>query len=75
MKAFGKDRSRRYETANGFARDVGGTADEGAACPPTSAYRFANSPGAPGTLATGQSCGLCAGTVVSTAGGRHAQKA
>ena len=42
MKALEKDRSRRYETANGFARDIerylAGDAVE--ACPPTAAYRL-----------------------------------
>jgi serine/threonine protein kinase/tetratricopeptide (TPR) repeat protein len=42
MKALEKDRSRRYETANGFARDIERyLADEPVqACPPSSAYRF-----------------------------------
>jgi serine/threonine protein kinase/tetratricopeptide (TPR) repeat protein len=42
MKCLEKDRARRYETANGLARDVerflGGDAVE--ACPPTVGYRF-----------------------------------
>ena len=42
MKALEKDRSRRYETANGFARDVQRyLADEPVmACPPSAIYRF-----------------------------------
>jgi hypothetical protein len=42
MKALEKDRSRRYETANGFAMDVERyLADEAVlACPPSAGYRF-----------------------------------
>jgi serine/threonine protein kinase/WD40 repeat protein len=42
MKALEKDRSRRYETANGFAMDVQRyLADEAVqACPPSAWYRF-----------------------------------
>jgi eukaryotic-like serine/threonine-protein kinase len=42
MKCLEKDRSRRYETANGLARDVERyLADESVeACPPSAAYRF-----------------------------------
>jgi tetratricopeptide (TPR) repeat protein/serine/threonine protein kinase len=42
MKALEKDRNRRYETANGFARDVQRyLADEPVlACPPSAAYRL-----------------------------------
>jgi serine/threonine protein kinase len=42
MKALEKDRTRRYETANGFALDVQRyLADEPVlACPPSAAYRF-----------------------------------
>jgi tetratricopeptide (TPR) repeat protein/serine/threonine protein kinase len=42
MKALEKDRSRRYETANGFAQDVQRfLADEPVqACPPSAWYRF-----------------------------------
>jgi WD40 repeat protein len=42
MKALEKDRSRRYETANGFATDVQRyLADEPVlACPPSALYRF-----------------------------------
>src|SRR5256714_1426527 len=44
MKALEKDRSRRYETANGFAADVQRyLADEPVqACPPSASYRFRN---------------------------------
>jgi tetratricopeptide (TPR) repeat protein len=42
MKALEKDRNRRYETANAFARDLERyLADEPVqACPPSAAYRF-----------------------------------
>src|SRR5437588_6250665 len=42
MKARGKDRNRRYETANGFAMDVQRyLADEPVqACPPSAGYRL-----------------------------------
>ena len=42
MKALEKDRSRRYETANGFAADVQRyLADEPVqACPPSAGYRL-----------------------------------
>jgi serine/threonine protein kinase len=42
MKALEKDRNRRYETANGLARDLERyLADEPVqACPPSAAYRF-----------------------------------
>jgi WD40 repeat protein/Flp pilus assembly protein TadD len=42
MKALEKDRSRRYETANGFALDIQRyLADEPVqACPPSAGYRF-----------------------------------
>jgi serine/threonine protein kinase/tetratricopeptide (TPR) repeat protein len=42
MKALEKDRSRRYETANGFAQDVQRyLVDEPVqACPPSAGYRF-----------------------------------
>jgi serine/threonine protein kinase len=42
MKALDKDRNRRYETANGLARDVQRyLADEPVqACPPSAVYRF-----------------------------------
>jgi serine/threonine protein kinase/Flp pilus assembly protein TadD len=42
MKALEKDRGRRYETANGFARDIQRyLADEAVeACPPSTAYKL-----------------------------------
>ena len=42
MKALEKDRARRYETANGFARDIERyLSDEPVqACPPSTLYRF-----------------------------------
>lgn len=42
MKALEKDRSRRYETANGFAADIGRYLSDQPveACPPSSVYRF-----------------------------------
>jgi eukaryotic-like serine/threonine-protein kinase len=42
MKALEKERSRRYETANGFARDIERYLDEEPveACPPSTAYRL-----------------------------------
>ena len=42
MKALEKDRTRRYETANGFANDVQRYLNDEAvvACPPSKAYQF-----------------------------------
>ena len=42
MKALEKDRTRRYETANGFARDIQRHLDGDAveACPPSARYRL-----------------------------------
>ena len=42
MKALEKDRTRRYETASGFARDIQRHLDGDSveACPPSRAYRF-----------------------------------
>ena len=42
MKALEKDRNRRYETANGLARDVERYLNDEAvqACPPSAGYRF-----------------------------------
>ena len=42
MKALDKERSRRYETANGLARDIDRFLNDEAveACPPSSAYRL-----------------------------------
>ena len=44
MKALDKDRTRRYDTANGFANDVQRYLNDDAvvACPPSAAYRFRN---------------------------------
>ena len=42
MKAMEKDRTRRYETANGLASDIRRYLDDEpvVACPPSAAYRF-----------------------------------
>ena len=42
MKALEKDRNRRYETANGLARDIERYLDDEPveACPPSAAYRL-----------------------------------
>jgi eukaryotic-like serine/threonine-protein kinase len=42
MKALEKDRTRRYETANGFARDIQRYLDDAPveACPPSKVYRL-----------------------------------
>jgi serine/threonine protein kinase/tetratricopeptide (TPR) repeat protein len=42
MKALEKDRTRRYETANGFARDIERylSGDPVEACPPSASYRL-----------------------------------
>jgi eukaryotic-like serine/threonine-protein kinase len=42
MKSLEKDRSRRYETANGFAKDIQRylDGDPVEACPPSTAYKF-----------------------------------
>lgn len=42
MKALDKERSRRFETANGLARDIARYLNDEAveACPPSAAYRF-----------------------------------
>ena len=42
MKALEKDRNRRYETANGLARDIERYLDDEPvqACPPSAGYRF-----------------------------------
>ncbi len=71
MKALEKDRTRRYETANGFARDIECfLADEPvSAAAPSSAYRFGkfarrNKTGL--AVAAGFAVILIAGTVTST---------
>src|SRR5262249_35083784 len=71
MKALEKDRSRRYETANGFAMDVQRyLADEPVqACPPSAWYRFrkfARRNKAGVMTAALVALTLAAGTVVST---------
>lgn len=71
MKALEKDRSHRYETANGFAMDVQRClANEPVqACPPSAGYRFRKfARRNRGTLATVAvvSLALVLGTVVST---------
>ena len=42
MKALEKDRTRRYETANGFARDIQRylDGDPVEACPPSASYKL-----------------------------------
>ena len=42
MKSLDKDRGRRYETANGFARDIERYLNDEAveACPPSAGYRL-----------------------------------
>ena len=71
MKALEKDRTRRYETANGFAADVVRyLSDEPVeACPPSSVYRFRKfARRNRGTLATAAFVlmALIVGTFVST---------
>jgi len=71
MKALEKQRNRRYETANGFARDIERYLRDEAveACPPSAAYRFRKFASrnrralAMGAIVLGA---LMAGTVVST---------
>src|SRR5207245_7797049 len=70
MKALDKDRSRRYETANGLARDLQHyLADEPVdACPPTTAYKlrkFARKHNAGLATAAGFAALLVLGTAVS----------
>jgi serine/threonine protein kinase len=71
MKALDKDRGRRYETANGFARDVQRyLADEPVeACPPGTGYRlrkFARKHQRAVTTAAAFAALLIAGVVVSS---------
>ena len=71
MKALEKDRARRYETANGLARDVERyLADEHVqACPPSAGYRFrkfARRNRRPLAVAAALAVALVLGTVVST---------
>jgi serine/threonine protein kinase len=71
MKCLEKDRARRYETANGLARDVQRyLADEPVeACPPSAGYRlrkYASKHRAALLTATALAAMLLAGVVVST---------
>jgi serine/threonine protein kinase/tetratricopeptide (TPR) repeat protein len=71
MKALEKDRSRRYETANGLAMDVQRYLSDEAvqACPPSTAYRlrkFAHKHRAPLTVAAAFVVLLVLATLVST---------
>jgi tetratricopeptide (TPR) repeat protein len=71
MKALEKDRTRRYQTANGFARDIERyLADEPVeACPPSTAYRlhkFVRKHKAVLTTASLFATVLAAATVIST---------
>src|SRR5262249_52025224 len=73
MKALEKDRNRRYETANSFARDVERyLADEPVhACPPGAGYRlrkFVKRHRGPGLAATVVILALVAGIVGTTLG-------
>ena len=80
MKALEKDRSRRYETANGFAADVlRYLADEAVqACPPSATYRLKKfvrrnkGPALAGTLVL---LVLLGGTIGTTVGMLHAREA
>jgi eukaryotic-like serine/threonine-protein kinase len=80
MKALEKDRSRRYETANGFAMDVQRyLADEPVqACPPSVGYRFrkfARRNKAALVLVASVAAALLAGTIISTWQAVRASKA
>jgi serine/threonine protein kinase/tetratricopeptide (TPR) repeat protein len=71
MKALEKDRTRRYETANGFARDIQRylTDDPVEACPPNAGYRlkkFVRRNRVVITTATLVALALVLGTIVST---------
>jgi serine/threonine protein kinase len=71
MRALEKDRSRRYETANGFAKDIQRyLADEAVeACPPSTAYRlrkFARRYKAPLVVAAGFAALLAVAAAVSS---------
>jgi WD40 repeat protein/serine/threonine protein kinase len=71
MKCLEKDRSRRYETANGLARDVERYLHDEAveACPPSAGYRlrkFARKYWMPVTIGAAFALLLVAGVVVST---------
>ncbi len=80
MKALEKDRSRRYETANGFAMDVQRyLADEAVlACPPSAGYRlkkFVRRNKAPALAAAIVLLTLIGGIVGTTIGLVHAREA
>src|SRR5205807_2021704 len=71
MKALEKDRTRRYETANGLARDIQRylTDEPVEACPPSAAYRlrkFAKKNRAALTTAAAIALLLVAGVAIST---------
>src|SRR5262249_2691032 len=73
MKALDKDRSRRYETANGFARDLERYLhDEPVlACPPSASYRalkFVRGDGGPVLAAVVVLLALVGGAVAATWG-------
>jgi serine/threonine protein kinase/WD40 repeat protein len=82
MKALEKDRTRRYETASGMARDVERyLADEAVeACPPTASYRlrkFARKHRAALATASAFAAVLVLGTIVSAwqaVRARHAER-
>jgi len=79
LKALEKDRSRRYETANGLARDIQRYLSDEAveACPPSTIYRlrkFARKHRAALTTAAALSMLLIGGTVVSAWQARIAAK-
>ncbi len=70
MKSLDKDRSRRYETANGFARDIQRhlDGDPVEACPPSTVYKLRKFTGRHrGALATATliACMLITSTIVS----------
>src|SRR5207248_10240751 len=78
MRALEKDRTRRYETANGFARDVERyLADEPVeACPPSAAYRvrkFVRKHRGPVLLAAALLAALAVGIVCTALGLAQAQ--
>src|SRR5439155_20726786 len=71
MKALEKDRTRRYETANGLARDIQRYLNDEAveACPPSTTYRlrkFAKKNRAALTTASAIALLLVAGVVISS---------
>jgi eukaryotic-like serine/threonine-protein kinase len=79
MKALEKDRSRRYETANGLARDIERymTDEPVTACPPSTAYRlkkFVRRNRGPVLAATLLALALVAGIVGTAFGMVRAEK-